>query len=163
MTTKPRNMTKGKKPELVGTDKPGKSTNLMPPWKPGQVSNPRGRPIGSRSKFSEAMVSDFLADWHEHGTDVLARVRMTDPGAYLRVAAVLVPKEMNVSVEQRTPAGLDADDWERMIGLAKVMRDVAPDASLEQIEHALRSAFATEIEPVGSKAVAITYSRVDET
>src|SRR5215475_3484332 len=77
-------------------------TRHLKPIKPGEVRNPVGRPIGSRSKFSEAMVSDFLADWHEHGTDVLARVRQTEPSTYLRVAAVLVPKEMNVAVEQRT-------------------------------------------------------------
>lgn len=75
--------------------------NLVAPFKPGEVRNPVGRPRGSRSKFSEAMVADFLADWHQHGTNVLERVRMTEPATYLRVAAVLVPKEMNVAVEQR--------------------------------------------------------------
>jgi hypothetical protein len=44
------------------------------------------------------MVSDFPA-----GTDVLmARVRITDPATYLRVAVVQVPKEMNVAVEQKS-------------------------------------------------------------
>src|SRR6516165_9527413 len=79
----------------------------LKPIKPGEVRNPVGRPIGSRSKFSEAMVADFLADWHEHGTDVLARVRMTEPATYLRGAAVLVPKEMKVEVKQDAPGNLD--------------------------------------------------------
>jgi hypothetical protein len=81
--------------------------NLKPAIKPGEVRNPVGRPVGSRSKFSEAMVSDFLRDWHNHGSDVLERVRQTEPATYLRVAAVLVPKEMNIAVEQKAPGNLD--------------------------------------------------------
>jgi hypothetical protein len=98
----------------MGSDEFKKSGNLLRPQnknlrtiEPGEVRNPVGRPIGSRSKFSEAMVADFLADWHEHGTDVLARVRMTEPATYLRVAAVLVPKEMKVEVKQDAPGNLD--------------------------------------------------------
>jgi hypothetical protein len=81
--------------------------NLRAPIKPGEVRNPVGRPIGSRSKFSEAIVSDFLADWHQHGTDVLEQVRKKDPATYLRVASVLVPKEMKVEVKQDGPGNLD--------------------------------------------------------
>ena len=68
------------------------------------------------------MVADFAADWNEHGAGVLERVRMTDPATYLRVAAVLVPKELNVAVEQKTPGGLDVDEWQilrRVIDLIK--------------------------------------------
>jgi hypothetical protein len=82
-------------------------SNLKPPIRPGEVRNPVGRPKGSRSKFSEAMVSDFLADWHQHGTDVLEQVRKKDPSTYLRVASVLVPKEMKVEVKQDAPGNLD--------------------------------------------------------
>ena len=60
-----------------------------------------GSPIGSRSKFSEAMFADFAADWNENGAGVLERVRMIDPATYLRVATVLAPKELNVAVEQK--------------------------------------------------------------
>src|SRR3974390_3145174 len=80
-------------------------------WKPGQSGNPAGRPAGSRSKFSEAFVTDFMADWQEHGQAVLAQVRMNDPSTYIRVAAVLVPKEMRLEVEQKAPGGLDPDAY----------------------------------------------------
>ena len=49
-----------------------------------RTERPSGRPVGSRSKFSEAMVADFAADWNEHGAGVLERVRMPDPATYLR-------------------------------------------------------------------------------
>jgi hypothetical protein len=103
----------------------GRSQNRhLKPIEPGEVRNPRGRPIGSRSKFSEAMVSDFLADWHEHGTDVLQRVRMAEPATYVRVASVLVPKELNVALE-KTPNGLQAHEWEAVKRIAAVMREIA--------------------------------------
>ena len=98
----------------MGSDEFKKSENLLRPQnrhlktiKPGEVRNPVGRPVGSRSKFSEAMVADFLADWHQHGADVLEQVRKKDPATYLRVASVLVPKEMKVEVKQDAPGNLD--------------------------------------------------------
>jgi hypothetical protein len=65
--------------------------------KPGQVLNPKGRPKGARSRFGEQFMQDFLADWEEHGKDALIRVRATDPSTYLRVAASLLPKELNIT------------------------------------------------------------------
>ena len=124
-------------------NKQGRNKPVVSRWKPGQSGNSAGRPIGSRSKFSEAMVADFAADWNEHGAGVLERVRMTDPATYLRVAAVLVPKELNVAVEQKTPGGLDVDEWQilrRVVDLIKVNApggDLGP--TLELIEIALRA------------------------
>jgi hypothetical protein len=58
----------------------------------------------------------------------------------------LLPKDVFVTVQQQTPAGMNAEDWQRMLALAQTMREVAPDASLEDIVTALRSAFAKPIE-----------------
>jgi hypothetical protein len=65
------------------------------------------------------MVADFAADWNEHGTAVPERVRMTDPATYLRVAAVLVPKELNVAVEQKTLAA-----WTRGVAILRRVVDL---------------------------------------
>jgi hypothetical protein len=119
-------------------------------WKPGQSGNPSGRPIGARSKFSEAKVADFAADWDKHGAGVLERVRMTDPATYLRVAAVLVPKELNVAVEQKTPGGLDAEDWQVLRRIVDLIKANAPGGelgpTLQMIENALRADQAKMIE-----------------
>lgn len=119
-------------------------------WKPGQSGNPSGRPIGARSKFSEAMVADFAADWDKHGAGVLERVRMTDPATYLRVAAVLVPKELNVAVEQKTLGGLDAEDWQVLRRIVDLIKANAPGGelgpTLQMIENALRADQAKMIE-----------------
>lgn len=64
--------------------------------KPGQVLNPKGRPKGSRSAFAETFLKDFLADWEDHGAEAIVAVREEDPAAYLRVAASILPKELNI-------------------------------------------------------------------
>jgi hypothetical protein len=126
--------------------------NLRAPIKPGEVRNPVGRPIGSRSKFSEAMVSDFLADWHQHGTDVLARVRATEPATYLRVASVLVPKEMNVAVTaDRNSLGIDPSLWRGFQRVLAAIEECAPPGVepaqvFETLERLVRSEFAKPIE-----------------
>ena len=59
----------------------------------GISGNPAGRPRGAKGKFSEALVTDFARDWQEHGAEVVARVRVENPVAYLTVASRLVPRE----------------------------------------------------------------------
>ena len=95
------------------------------------------------------MVSDFLADWHEHGTNVLEKVRQTEPATYLRVAAVLVPKEMNVAVEQRS-GPMDGEEIRQVRRLVEVIRAAAPtdadkDTVFGIIEEALRSHYAKTV------------------
>ena len=104
-----------------------------------------GRPQGSRSKFSEQAVAELLEDWASHGKDVLARVRMTDPSTYLRVAFSVIPKDVAITVEDRLPGGLDADDWAMLTRIVGVVRELAPTASGDEIEDALRSALAKPV------------------
>lgn len=65
-------------------------------WQPGKSGNPKGRAKGSRHKFSECFMKDFLADWEMAGAGAIQRVRLEEPAAYLRVAASLIPKELNI-------------------------------------------------------------------
>jgi hypothetical protein len=57
-----------------------------------------GRPKGSRNKLGEAFLADLCADWQEHGPAVIARVREQRPQDYLRVVALIMPKDFNVNV-----------------------------------------------------------------
>jgi hypothetical protein len=120
-------------------------------WLKGIPAPPgAGRPPASRSKFSEAFVADFMADWREHGPAVLERVRTNNPSTYIRVAAILVPKELNVSVEQKAPGGLDADSYAALRRLLDIIQasgvEGEPQAVFERIEAALRADAATLIE-----------------
>jgi hypothetical protein len=67
-------------------------------FKPGQSGNPAGRPRGARSKFSEAFIGDLHSCWEEHGAAVLERVARDDPSTLLRVAASLMPSDLNLSI-----------------------------------------------------------------
>ena len=113
-------------------------------WLKGTLPpNPAGRPLAARQRISEKLLADLATVWEEQGEAVLRRLAVTEPGKLASIAYGLLPRDVFVSVQQQTPAGLAPEDWERM--LARTMREVAPDASLEQIEHALRSAFAKPI------------------
>lgn len=84
-----------------GEDTPDKHRGLMPAWEPGQSGNPKGRPKGSRNKINEAFLQDFYEAWQAFGRPALMATAWTDPAAFVKVAAALLPKELNVTVESR--------------------------------------------------------------
>jgi Family of unknown function (DUF5681) len=68
-------------------------TNL---WQPGVSGNPAGRKPGSRNRLSEAVICALLRDFSKHGEKAIAKVRQTQPAAYLKICALLVPRENKV-------------------------------------------------------------------
>ena len=64
-------------------------------FKVGQSGGP-GRPKGARNRFSEDYVEAFAADFEEHGVAVIKRIRVEQPAVYLKLAAMLVPKDFNL-------------------------------------------------------------------
>ena len=69
------------------------STNF---WQPGQSGNPAGRLRGSRNRLSEEVICALLRDFRKHGEKAVAKVRRTHPAAYLKICALLVPREHKV-------------------------------------------------------------------
>jgi hypothetical protein len=63
--------------------------------RPFQPGNP-GRPKGSRNKLSEAFVAAVYDDFQEHGVKAIEEMRLADPGAYVRVIASLMPKQVEI-------------------------------------------------------------------
>jgi hypothetical protein len=61
--------------------------NLVTPWKPGQTENPNGRPIGSRSAFSQAYVRDFQTVRDESGIDAIREMAKKNPSGLVGAPA----------------------------------------------------------------------------
>src|SRR5262245_51693416 len=103
-----------------------------PRWQPGESGNPAGRLRGSRNKLSEAVICALLRDFSMHGEKAIAKVRRTQPAAYLKILALLVPREHKVehgySLKEMT-----TEQIERGIELIKEMiakRDAAANAKV---------------------------------
>lgn len=67
--------------------------------RPFQAGNP-GRPKGARNKLGEQFINDLYADWQQHGVETLQRVRDEKPDQYLKVVASILPKDLNVNINQ---------------------------------------------------------------
>ena len=60
----------------------------------GVSGNPGGSPEATRRAFNKRFLLDLAEDWQQHGREVFKRVRRESPAAYLKVCAMLVPKEL---------------------------------------------------------------------
>jgi len=57
---------------------------------------PGGSPEATRRAFNKRFLTDLARDWEQHGPEVFKRVRRESPASYLKVCALLVPREMKV-------------------------------------------------------------------
>src|SRR6516164_6147555 len=83
-------------------------------WQPGQSGNPAGRPRGSRNALSEEVICALLRDFRKHGEKAIAKVRRDQPGVYLKVIALLIPREHKVEHRNRVKE-LSDEQLEAMI------------------------------------------------
>src|SRR5215470_5293488 len=108
-------------------------TMPSPRWQPGQSGNFAGRLRGSRNKLSEEVICALLRDFREHGQKAIAKVRRTQPAAYLKVLALLVPREHKVEYSNSLKNWTD-EELEAGIDLVKQMLESRAAASGAVIE-----------------------------
>lgn len=107
---------------------------IIPPKSPG-------RPKGARNKLGEAFLADMLADWEVHGIATIQEVRETKPDQYLKVVASILPKELNIKVNELD----ELSDEQLQRQLAAVVAQLA-DAGFDALT---RIAEAKVPEPAG--------------
>src|SRR5262244_1284937 len=82
--------------------------------------NPGGSPEATRRAFNKRFLLDLAEDWQQHGREVFKRVRRESPASYLKVCAMLVPKELKMEHSGGVKAMTD-EQLERGIELIKEM------------------------------------------
>src|SRR5262249_15569760 len=84
------------------------------------IGNLGGNAQHTRHAFSKAFVTALARDFEAHGEEVFKRVRRESPASYLKVCAMLVPKELKFEHSGGVKAMTD-EQLERGIELIKQM------------------------------------------
>jgi hypothetical protein len=111
-----------KKPQ-PGSFEPGNKAGEATQFKPGQSGNPGGKPVAARNRITTAFLHALAEDFDAHGKKAIARTRTEDPGAYMKVCAGLLPKQ----IEQTNPLD-DLTDAQLYAAIALLQSQLAGDA-----------------------------------
>src|SRR5262245_9519485 len=90
---------------------------------PGWSGNPGGSLEATRRSFNKDFLLALAADFKKHGAAAIEKVREQQPAAYMKICALLVPREMKV---------------ERSGGV-KAMSDEQLDAAIEALQNMLEA------------------------
>jgi uncharacterized protein YejL (UPF0352 family) len=103
--------------------------------------------------LSEAVICALLRDFREHGQRAIEKVRQTQPGAYLKVLALLVPREHKVE-HTNAVSELSDEQLEAMIEHIKssLERRAAGDKAKVIEGTAERIAVVTTVPPAEQEA-----------
>jgi hypothetical protein len=94
------------------------------PWPAGVSGNPNGRPAGSRTAFSHAFLRDLAEVWAEHGKETMQHTARTSPETFFAVCSKLIPKDVQLTIEQTMPKGLEPED----LAILKAIKLALPNA-----------------------------------
>ena len=94
-------------------------------WTAGISGNPNGRPVGARTAFSNAFLRDLAEVWTTEGRRCMEHTAKASPETFFAVCSKLIPKDVQLTVEQTAPRGLDADD----MSILRAIKQSLPDAN----------------------------------
>lgn len=65
----------------------------------GKSGNPRGRPVGSKNKFSKIREDWLKAFYKGGGTKLFMKLQKEDLGAFLKLGVMMLPKEVEAEIK----------------------------------------------------------------
>src|SRR5262245_5769717 len=105
----------------------------------------------ARQDLVREIVDNLAVSWKQYGPNVLDYLAKNDQVAYAKLAVSILPKDVLVSVQERVPGGLDAQDWALMLRVLDTIKqnvpleaNAGPAEVFGVIEEALRIHFARE-------------------
>jgi hypothetical protein len=118
------------------------------PFEPGRSGNPAGGPVGSRHRqqLNGEFIAALLRDFRHGGPKAIERVRRTQPAAYLKILALLVPREHKVE-HSNVIKSLSDQELEAMIEYLKTSLEAQAGGSIRVIEGTIEPEAATTHAP----------------
>ena len=110
------------------------------PFEPGRSGNPAGGPVGSRHRqqLNGEFIAALLRDFRHGGPKAIERVRRTQPAAYLKILALLCPREDKV--EHSNPIkDLTDEQLEAMIEYIKTSLEAQAGGPVKVIDGTIES------------------------
>src|SRR5215472_10734894 len=118
------------------------------PFERGRSGNPAGGPVGSRHRqqLNGEFIAALLRDFRHGGPKAIERVRRTQPAAYLKILALLCPREHKVE-HSNVIKSLSDEELEAMIEYLKTSLEAQAGGSIRAIEGTIEPAGATAHAP----------------
>ncbi|MSP84003.1 MAG: hypothetical protein EXQ94_14115 [Alphaproteobacteria bacterium] len=101
-------------------------------FRPGRSGNPRGRIAGARDRLGRKFITALASDFEQYGGAAIEQLREDDPGAYVRIVASLLPKDLTVRAEVSGPS--TETHW-NLDGLLKARDRIRAQLDKERQEH----------------------------
>jgi hypothetical protein len=114
----------------------------LKPWQPGQSGNPSGRPLGSRTAFSQGFHRDLAEVWAAKGKEAMLYTAEKQPAVFFATCARLIGPEVKLTIEQNLPGNLDAESWMLVQQVVLAMKETMDPASLQDPKAALQHALS---------------------
>jgi hypothetical protein len=118
------------------------------PFQPGQSGNPSGGRPGSRHRqqLNGEFIAALLRDFRQGGPKAIERVRRTQPASYLKILALLVPREHKVE-HSNALKNLTDEQLEAMIEYLKTSLEAQARDSVRVIDGTIEPAATTAPAP----------------
>lgn len=81
--------------------------------------------MGSRNKLQEAFLRDFMEAWEAHGKSALLKTAKDEPSQFVRIAASILPKEIDATTLTIKAEELSDDELAMIIREAEMQTEDA--------------------------------------